>query len=61
MKLDTWLDKTYKLRAETAVGPKVMWGDGKKHGINEIYFNKCVLNRFINRTKTRDISVPNEN
>ena len=38
MKLDTWLDKTYKLRAETAVGPKVMWGDGKKHGINEIYF-----------------------
>ena len=29
MKLDTWLDKTYKLRAETAVGPKVMWGDGK--------------------------------
>ena len=40
MKLDTWLDKTYKLRAETAVGPKVMWGDNKKHGINEIYFNK---------------------
>ena len=40
MKLDTWLDKTYKLRAETAVGPKVMWGDGKKHGTNEIYFNK---------------------
>ena len=39
-KLDTWLTKTYKLRAETAVGPKVMWGDGKKHGINEIYFNK---------------------
>ena len=40
MKLDTWLDKTYKLRAKTAVGPKVMWGDGKNHGINEIYFNR---------------------
>ena len=40
MKLDTWLNKTYKIRAETAVGPKVMWGDGKKHGIDEIYFNK---------------------
>ena len=40
MKLNTWLNKTYKLRAEAAVGPKGMWGDGKKHGIYDIYSNK---------------------
>ena len=39
MKLDTWLDKTYKLRAETAAGPKATRGDGKKHGSREIYFS----------------------
>ncbi|NQW07135.1 MAG: hypothetical protein HQ480_01385 [Candidatus Pelagibacter sp.] len=39
-KLDTWLDKAYKISAETATGTKVMWGDGKKHGINQIHFNK---------------------